>query len=82
METVQTEDKSYVRDIHSKALLSTDRVALDNHRHRQIMVSQQSFEWQQMKIKVSTIFPMHMLNWKIENYNINTDCLGKNFSSV
>ena len=55
METVQTEDKSYVRDIHSKALLSTDRVALDNHRHRQIMVSQQSFEWQQMKAKVDEL---------------------------
>ena len=55
METVQTEDKSYVRDIHSKALLSTDRVALDNHRHRQIMVSQQSFEWQQMKTKVDEL---------------------------
>ncbi len=55
METVQTEDKAYVRDIHSKALLSTDRVALDNHRHRQIMVSQQSFEWQQMKTKVDEL---------------------------
>ena len=55
METVQTEDKSYVWDIHSKALLSTDRVALDNHRHRQIMVSQQSFEWQQMKTKVDEL---------------------------
>ncbi len=55
METVQTEDKSYVRDIHSKALLNTDRVALDNHRHRQIMVSQQSFEWQQMKTKVDEL---------------------------
>ena len=55
METVQTEDKSYVRDIHSKALLSTERVALDNHRHRQIMVSQQSFEWQQMKTKVDEL---------------------------
>ena len=55
METVQTEDKSYVRDIHSKALLSTDRVALDNHRYRQIMVSQQSFEWQQMKTKVDEL---------------------------
>ena len=55
METVQTEDKSYVRDIHSKALLSTDIVALENHRHRQIMVSQQSFEWQQMKTKVDEL---------------------------
>ena len=31
METVQTENKSFVRDIHSKALLSTDKVALENH---------------------------------------------------
>ena len=55
METVQTEDKSYVRDIHSKALLSTDRVALDNHRQRQTLISQHSFEWQQMKIKVDEL---------------------------
>lgn len=55
METVQTEDKSYVRDIHSKALLSTDRVALENHRQKQVLVSQQSFEWQQMKIKVDEL---------------------------
>ena len=55
METVQTEDKSYVRDIHSKALLSTDRVALENHRQRQILVSQHSFEWQQMKTKVDEL---------------------------
>ena len=55
METVQTEDKSYVRDIHSKALLSTDRVALENHRQKQVMVSQQSFEWQQMKTKVDEL---------------------------
>ena len=43
METVQTEDKSYVRDLHSKALLNTDKVALENHRQRQRMFTQQSF---------------------------------------
>ena len=32
METVQTENSSYVRDLHSKALINTDRVALENHR--------------------------------------------------
>ena len=32
METVQTENRSFVRDIHSKALLNTDRIALENHR--------------------------------------------------
>ena len=55
METVQTEDKSYVRDIHSKALLSTDRVALENHRQRQRFMSQHAFEWQEMKIKVDEL---------------------------
>ena len=55
METVQTEDKSYVRDIHSKALLNTDRVALENHRQRQRMLTQQSFEWQQIKSKVNEL---------------------------
>ena len=45
METVQTENKSFVRDIHSKALLSTDKVALENHRQRQRFMSQQAFEW-------------------------------------
>ena len=32
MQVVQTEDKRFVRDLHSKALLNTDRVALENHR--------------------------------------------------
>ena len=34
MEVVQTEDRRFVRDLHSKALLNTDRVALENHRNR------------------------------------------------
>ena len=55
METVQTEDKSYVRDIHSKALLNTDRVALENHRQKQRLLTQQSLEWQQIKIKVDEL---------------------------
>ena len=29
---VQTEDPQYVRDIHSKALLNTDYIALQQHR--------------------------------------------------
>ena len=29
---VQTEDTSFVRDIHSKALLNTDYIALQQHR--------------------------------------------------
>ena len=34
MEVIQTEDTSFVRDLHSKALINTDRVALENHRKR------------------------------------------------
>ena len=32
MNKIQTEDPRFVRDMHSKALLSTDREALNRHR--------------------------------------------------
>ena len=41
MQVVQTEDNRFVRDLHSKALLNTDRVALENHRRRRAIESQQ-----------------------------------------
>ena len=55
METVQTENKSFVRDLHSKALLNTDRVALENHRQKMRLQEQQKSEWQIMKNKVDEI---------------------------
>ena len=55
METVQTENQSYVRDIHSKALLNTDRVALENHRQRKKFIDDQAKEWQLMKYKVDEL---------------------------
>ena len=55
METVQTENQSYVRDIHSKALLNTDRVALENHRQRKKFIDDQVKEWQLMKSKVDEL---------------------------
>ena len=55
METVQTENKSYVRDLHSKALLNTDRVALENHRQKMRLQEQQKSEWQIMKSKVDEL---------------------------
>ena len=55
METVQTENQSYVRDIHSKALLNTDRVALENHRQRKKFIDDQAREWQLMKSKVDEL---------------------------
>ena len=55
METVQTENKSFVRDLHSKALLNTDRIALENHRQRMKIQEQQKSEWQIMKSKVDEL---------------------------
>ena len=55
METVQTENKSFIRDLHSKALLNTDKVALENHRQEQIHISQVNYEWQEMKYKVEEL---------------------------
>ena len=41
MKAIQTEDNSFVRDLHSKALITTDRIALENHRKkRQVEVQQ------------------------------------------
>ena len=55
MDTVQTENKSFVRDLHSKALLNTDRVALENHRQKMRLQEQQKSEWQIMKNKVDEL---------------------------
>ena len=58
METVQTENLSFVRDLHSKALLNTDRVALENHRQWMKQQEQQQTEWQIMKTKVDELNTM------------------------
>ena len=55
MKVIQTEDTSFVRDLHSKALINTDRVALQNHRKRRQMEIQQVRKWQQMEIKVEEL---------------------------
>ena len=55
MEVVQTEDTSFVRDLHSKALINTDRVALENHRKRKKIEIQQAQKWQQMESKVEEL---------------------------
>ena len=55
MKVVQTEDRSFVRDLHSKALINTDRVALENHRKRKQVELQQAQKWQQMEIKVEEL---------------------------
>ena len=55
METVQTENRSFIRDLHSKALLNTDRIALENHRQSIRIIEQQRSEWQVMKSKVDEL---------------------------
>ena len=55
MEVVQTEDRSFVRDLHSKALINTDRVALENHRRRRKIEIQQIRKTQQMETKVEEL---------------------------
>ena len=55
MKVIQTEDTSFVRDLHSKALINTNRVALENHRKRKQMEIQQARKWQQMETKVEEL---------------------------
>ena len=55
MKVIQTEDTSFVRDLHSKALINTDRVALENHRKRKKIEIQQAQKWQQMESKVEEL---------------------------
>ena len=55
MKVIQTEDTSFVRDLHSKALINTDRVALENHRKKRQIEIQQAKKWQQMEIKVEEL---------------------------
>ena len=55
MEVIQTEDPRYVRDLHSKALLNTDRVSLENFRQRKITFARQEDEWTSMKNKVEEL---------------------------
>ena len=55
MKVIQTEDISFVRDLHSKALINTDRVALENHRRRRQIEIQQVRKTQQMENKVEEL---------------------------
>ena len=55
MKVIQTEDTSFVRDLHSKALINTDRVALENHRKKRQIEIQQAQKWQQMENKVEEL---------------------------
>ena len=55
MKAIQTEDASFVRDLHSKALINTDRIALENYRKKRQIEIQQAQKWQQMETKVEEL---------------------------
>ena len=55
MNVIQTEDNSFVRDLHSKALINTDRIALENHRKKRQVEVQQAQRLQEMEIKVEEL---------------------------
>ena len=67
MEVIQTEDTSFVRDLHSKALINTDRVALENHRKRKQIEIQQAQKWQQMEIQQAQKW--QQMETKVEELN-------------
>jgi len=55
MEVIQTEDNSFVRDLHSKALINTDKIALINHRKKRQIEIQQAQRLHEMEIKVEEL---------------------------
>ena len=64
---VQTEDPSFVRDIHSKALLNTDYNALQQHRNERAYFNKQQSDINILKGQVGklTVIREEMLEIKI-----------------
>ena len=64
---VQTEDPSFVRDIHSKALLNTDYIALHQHRRERTYFHKQQSDINILKDQVGklTTIREEMLEIKI-----------------
>ena len=52
---VQTEDPSFVRDIHSKALLNTDYIALQQHRRERAYFHKQQSDINILKGQVEEL---------------------------
>ena len=52
---VQTEDPRFVRDIHSKALLSTDYEALQRHRSEKLYFQKQQNDINILRIQVEEL---------------------------
>ena len=64
---IQTEDPSFVRDIHSKALLNTDYIALQQHRREREYFHKQQSDINILKDQVGklTVIREEMLEIKI-----------------
>ena len=64
---VQTEDPSFVRDIHSKALLNTDYIALQHHRRERAYFHKQQSDINILKGQADelTVIREEMLEIKI-----------------
>jgi len=64
---VQTEDPSFVRDIHSKALLNTDYIALQQHRRERAYFHKQQSDINILKDQAEelTVIREEMLEIKI-----------------
>ena len=75
MEVIQTEDTSFVRDLHSKALINTDRVALENHRKKRQIEIHQAKKTQQMENKLEEL--NNVRNEIIEIRNLLQELLNK-----
>ena len=52
---VQTEDPSFVRDIHSKALLNTDYIALQQHRSERAYFHKQQNDINMLRSQVDEL---------------------------
>jgi hypothetical protein len=55
MNTVQIKDSKLVRDIHSKAVLNTDRAELNNYYMKREIAKKQCEEQSETKLKISQL---------------------------
>jgi gamma-glutamyl:cysteine ligase YbdK (ATP-grasp superfamily) len=55
MNTVQIKDSKLIRDIHSKAVLNTDRAELDNYYIKKEIAKKQCEEQSETKRKISQL---------------------------
>jgi transposase len=55
MDTIQVTDSTFVRDIHSKAILNTDRKGLDEYLMKKEIAKKQNTEAEETKKRLSLI---------------------------